>query len=137
MKALLSKNNRRSGSVLVAVLVCLGVIGALIFASMQLTLRQRKQLDREMQMEQTFWLAEAGMDHALNLIENSDGDLDSEQILLSPTLSDRKTAEVKIEFSQKSDVVDVEVTAWIGLDDRPETQTRQNLKTEVKKPSRE
>ena len=64
--ASLQPNRRdRKGSLLVVVLVCLGLIGALIFAALQAMLEQRRQLGRELQMEQTRWLAEAALAQGL------------------------------------------------------------------------
>lgn len=119
-------NNRRGAAGLTVVLVCIGVIGALIFASLQTSLRQRRQLDRELQMEQTRWLAEAGLDHAMTLIEFKD-ELAEDPIVIKPELDQHRTAEVTIEFKKAADAVEVNVSAWIGLVDRPETQTRQML----------
>jgi len=126
-----------TGFVLVAVLVCLSVIGALIFSAMQTSLRQRKQLDRELQMEQTRLLAEAGVVHATQLIETAKDDWKQNPILIEPALHDLKHAELKIELTRNKNAVDVVVTAWIGLKDRPETQTRQTLNTNVKISSKE
>jgi len=123
-------NNRRGAAGLTVVLVCIGVIGALIFASLQTSLRQRRQLDRELQMEQTRWLAEAGLDHGLTLIESRD-ELSADRIVIKPEIGQHKNAEVTIEFEQTAEAVKVNVSAWIGLVDRPETQTRQTLNANV------
>lgn len=134
----LNRNQRaRSGVVLVAVLVCLSVITVLIFSAMQTSLRQRKQLDRELQMEQTRLLAEAGIAFASRLIESSNGETDIDPVTLNPKLHQLKTSEVKIETTKRDAVIDVKVTAWIGLENRPETQTRQTLNTSVKITSEE
>ena len=134
----LNRNQRaRSGVVLVAVLVCLSVITVLVFSAMQTSLRQRKQLDRELQMEQTRLLAEAGIAFASRLIESSNGETDIDPATLNPKLHQLKTSEVKIETTKRDAVIDVKVTAWIGLENRPETQTRQTLNTSVKITSEE
>ena len=134
----LNRNQRtRSGVVLVAVLVCLSVITVLIFSAMQTSLRQRKQLDRELQMEQTRLLAEAGIAFASRLIESSNGETDIDPATLNPKLHQLKTSEVKIETTKRDAVIDVKVTAWIGLENLPETQTRQTLNTSVKITSEE
>jgi len=125
----ISTNNKskKRGGVLIVVLVCLSVIGALIFASLQTSLRQRRQLDRELQMEQTRWLAEAGLGHAMELINSSDGDFNKDKpVIIKPKLDGDLAAEVAIEFQQSGGerATTANVTAWIGLADRPETQTR-------------
>ena len=125
------------GGILVAVLVCLSVIAALLFSSLQISLRQRRQLDREHQMEQTRLLAEAGLVHAIRTVESAGSDFEGQSIIIQPGLDDTKQAEVKIEFDTGKDIVDVLVTAWIGLADRPETQTRKKLTSNVKPSSKE
>ncbi len=130
-------HKRHSGFVLVAVLVCLSVIGALIFSALQTSLSQRKQLDRELQMEQTCLLAEAGITHAIDLVESSRAELKEQAVVITPVLHDLKHAEVKIELTRNENTVGVNVTAWIGLKDRPETQTRQTLTTKVEISSEE
>ena len=91
----LVRHRGRRGFVLVVVLVCLSVIAALIFSALQTSLRQRKQLDRELQMEQTRLLAEAGLVHATGLVDQKEN-----LIVIEPALHDKKHAEVKIETRQ-------------------------------------
>lgn len=134
MKRIGKSKRRRGAAAITVVLVCIGVIGILIFASLQTSLRQRRQLDRELQMEQTRWLVEAGMGHAIKLVESKE-DLESDPIVIKPELAGNNVAEVKIEFKKAADAVEVSVTAWIGLDDRPETQTRQTLSEKVNRTS--
>jgi len=125
---------KRSGTVLIAVLVCLGLIATLMFSAVRVSLQQRRQLERELQMEQTCWLADAGLVHATKLIESGKA---KEAVTLRPKLDGKKISEVTIEFEQRESKIKAKVTAWIGLEDRPELQTRQQLTTEVKKPSGE
>lgn len=130
MNTLVSQHKKanKHGTVLIVVLVSLSVIGALIFAALQTSLRQRRQLDRELQMEQTQWMAEAGMNHAIELWNASDDDFDKDKpVVIKPKLDGDLVAEVKIRFKEDANATNVNVTAWIGLADRPETQTRQIL----------
>ncbi len=53
---------KRSGMVLFAVLVCIGVALALTMAAMQSTLNQRRHLSRTLQMQQTRLLLDAAAD---------------------------------------------------------------------------
>ena len=131
-----SKNNRSGAAALTVVIVSIGVIGALIFASLQTSLRQRRQLDRELQMEQTRWLAEAGLNHAMKLVESED-DLGSDPIVIKPEITGSNTSEVKIEFKEAEQAVEVSVSVWIGLVDRPETRTRQELNEKMNRTSEE
>lgn len=126
----MSNRNHREGTVLVAVLVCLGLIGILMFSAMHLSLQQRRQLQRELQMEQTSLLAEAGLVRAAKLIESGET---KDAVSFRPNLYGKRTSEVKIEFSDSEEGMVATVTAWIGIKDRPELQTRQRLtKTVVK-----
>ena len=131
-----SKSNRSGAAALTVVIVSIGVIGALIFASLQTSLRQRRQLDRELQMEQTRWLAEAGLNHAMKLVESED-DLGSDPIVIKPEITGSNTSEVKIEFKEAEQAVEVSVSVWIGLVDRPETRTRQELNEKMNRTSEE
>lgn len=124
MKRYGTTTNRHGAAALTVVLVCVSVIGALVFASLQTSLRQRRQLDRELQMEQTRWLVEAGVDHAEKLLESVD-ELPSKPIVIKPKIDINNTAEVAIEFTPTKDAVEIQVSAWIGRVDRPETRTRQ------------
>lgn len=128
------KHNRHGAAALTVVLVSISVIGALMLASMHTSLRQRRQLDIELQMEQTRWLAEAGLNHAEKLIKSGD-ELGSDPIVIQPKLDSNNTAEVKIEFTLEEGSVEVNVSAWIGLVDRPETQTRQTFDKTFKQPA--
>ena len=128
------EQHKRKGAVLIAVLVCMGLIGLLMFSAMQTSLRQRKQLQRELQMEQTRWLAEGGIAHATQLTGSAE-ELDDDPVILRPKLDTNKVCEVKIELLEKEGSIEASVTAWIGLEDRPELQTRQHLTKEIKKPS--
>ena len=130
----LKQNKHRNGAVLVVVLVCLGVITALIFTALQTSLRHRRQLDRELQMEQTRLLAEAGLAHGMKIAKD---DPTEKTVVITPQMDNKITTEVTIKLTKVGDQIGVSSAAWIGLKDRPETQTRQTLKTELKPLSEE
>ena len=125
-----NSNQRHGAAALTVVIVCIGVIGALMFASLQTSLRQRRQLGRELQMEQTRWLAEAGIEHAKQLIQSGD-EPESGSITVKPKLDGVETGQVEIEFRESAGGLEVNATAWIGLADRPETQTRQQRRETI------
>ena len=54
----------RSGALLIAVLICIGVVLALTMSALQTSLNQRRQLSRTLQMEQTRLLLEAAAESA-------------------------------------------------------------------------
>jgi Tfp pilus assembly protein PilX len=118
--------HRESGFVLIAVLVCLGVIVALIYSSMRISMRQRRILDRELQMEQTRWLVLAAANHA-----QSADSLQAGSIPI-PALSSYESAVVTIELPNGEEGSPINITARIGIDDRPETQTKQSLQIQRK-----
>lgn len=121
----------RQGTVLVAVIVCLSLIGVLIFSALQNSLKQRRQLDRELQMEQTRLLAEAGILHATKLAKSAE-QLPEKPTTLRPKLDGSEACEISIVFSSIEDKTIATVTARIGNEDRPELQTKQQLTQEVK-----
>ncbi len=55
------QNNSRRGSMLIAVLVCLGVATTIILASVKMSILHRQQLRQDLQMEQTKWLLDASV----------------------------------------------------------------------------
>lgn len=118
---------RQSGLILIAVLVCLGVIVALIYSSMQISMRQKRILDRELQMEQTRWLVMAAANHARHSDSVQAGDFK-----LEPPLSNHESAVITIEPLNKGDASTANVSARIGIEDRPETQTKQSLQIQRK-----
>jgi hypothetical protein len=96
-----------------------------MYSAVQVSLQQRRQLERELQMEQTVLLAEAGLVRAKNLIESGET---KAAVTFRPNLHGKRIAEVKIEFSEGEGGANASVTAWIGIEDRPELQTRQRIK---------
>jgi len=59
-----NRRKRRRGTVLVAVLVCVAVVGAVILSSVKLAATQRQAIEREAWQVQAVWLAEAGLERA-------------------------------------------------------------------------
>jgi hypothetical protein len=60
----------RRGSILVCVLVCLGIASAIVIVSVRSSLQARRQMRQELQLEQTRWLLEAGLVHAVTQLRN-------------------------------------------------------------------
>jgi Tfp pilus assembly protein PilX len=61
----IGRKNRRSGTVIIMVLVCLVIVMALIGTLLQGTLRARRQLHAERDRRQAQWLLEAGLQRGL------------------------------------------------------------------------
>lgn len=52
--------SRHGGVVLICVLVCLGIASVVTLEALRISLRQRRQVQHHLQMEQTQWVLEAG-----------------------------------------------------------------------------
>ncbi len=60
-----SKSKSRSGTVLICVLACLGVVIALVMVAVQSSLRGRREVRLQRQLIQTEFLCEAGVQRAV------------------------------------------------------------------------
>ena len=60
-----TSRKRNTGVVLVCVLVCMGIASAIVLTSVRMSLRTRRQMRAEIQLEQTRWLLEAGLVRAV------------------------------------------------------------------------
>ncbi|TWT75407.1 hypothetical protein [Allorhodopirellula solitaria] len=90
---------RRSGAVLLAVLVCLGIASAITGLAMQRSLRARRQLNHDWQLEQTRLLLDAGVRHVhRSVTENPD--YTGELLELGAALESYATARVEIEAAE-------------------------------------
>lgn len=65
------KSRSRSGSVLICVLACLGVVIALVMTTMQSSLRGRREVRMQRQLIQTEFLCEAGVQRAVQQLKKS------------------------------------------------------------------
>ncbi len=63
----------RSGAVLIMVLACLTTASTILFGALALSLRYQRQFRNEVQMEQTHWLLDAGIDAAIAKFESNPG----------------------------------------------------------------
>ena len=131
---LLNSKRHRSGSVLIAVIICLGFIGILLFSAVQVSHIQRRQLDRELQMEQTRLLTEAGLAYAQEMVKSTDK-LPETATIIRPKIDGYDVCEINIEFETKENRTKTTVSAWVGIEDRPELRTKHQLTQEVKTPS--
>ncbi len=69
--------SNRDGTVLVVVLVCLIVVATVLIGTVGVSIRYRQQIRTELQMEQTYWLLDAGIGTA---IANFNQDPESENM---------------------------------------------------------
>ncbi len=65
------KSRSRSGTVLICVLACLGIVIALVMTTMQSSLRGRREVRMQRQLIQTEFLCEAGVQRAVQQLKRS------------------------------------------------------------------
>ena len=63
----------RSGAVLIMVLACLATASTILFGALALSLRYQRQFRNEVQLEQTHWLLDAGIDAAIAEYKSNPG----------------------------------------------------------------
>lgn len=66
-----TKSRSRSGTVLICVLACLGIVIALVMTTMQSSLRGRREVRMQRQLIQTEFLCEAGVQRAVQQLKRS------------------------------------------------------------------
>lgn len=65
------KSRSRSGTILICVLACLGIVIALVMTTMQSSLRGRREVRMQRQLIQTEFLCEAGVQRAVQQLKKS------------------------------------------------------------------
>ena len=65
------KSKSRSGTVLICVLACLGIVIVLVMTTMQSSLRGRREVRMQRQLIQTEFLCEAGVQRAVQQLKKS------------------------------------------------------------------
>ena len=89
---------RRSGGVLIAVLVCMSVAATILLCAVEKSLRCRRQLRNEAQLEQVRWLVDAGIRKAVANLQKDDK-YSGERITVSPEMYESLVADVEIDVS--------------------------------------
>ena len=92
-----SLRSRRLGSLLVCVLVCLGIATSIMLTAIHSSLRARRQIVRELQMEQTRWLIDAGLQRAVKMVA-SDPNYMGETWNVVPTIDSHADATIEIKI---------------------------------------
>jgi len=97
MKNRIRKNNR--GMVLVAVLLCLGIVTTIMLTVLTTSLRMRRQCQQELAVEQARWVLTAGClqmsNQKLNAPEMEDRKLVDGTFELKPDLPNHRTATIR------------------------------------------
>lgn len=120
------QNVTRRGTILILVLVCMGVATSIVLATVQSSVRQRRQMRQELKMEQTQWLLEAGIRRGISRWDDEVA-YEGETWAVTPALAKYPNATVKIEVIRDistGESVQLLVTARCGSSD-DETQTIQ------------
>ena len=97
-----SDRSARGGAVLLCVLACLGVATAIVMVSIRSSLRARRQMRQELQLEQTRWLLDAGVAYAKSRLR-TDPDYEGELWQVDPGFG--SYAEATLEIAISSDDV--------------------------------
>lgn len=117
----------RRGTVLIAVLVCMGIATSIFLGSVQTTLRLRREARQELQLEQTKWLTDLGVRRGLARLQDQP-DYEGETLTMNPRLEKYSEASIAIEVVRKGrsePVVTLQVTARLkgkGRYQQPTTQ---------------
>ncbi|HUP80756.1 MAG TPA: hypothetical protein VM260_19555 [Pirellula sp.] len=97
------KSNPRSGTVLICVLACLGIVTVLVITTMQNSLRGRREVRMQRQLLQTEFLCEAGVKRAVQRLKRSP-EYKGEKWLpkLGTTSFENSTIEIRIEPAKEN-----------------------------------
>lgn len=95
------RKNGRSGAILIAVLVVLGVVSAMLLAAVTASVKQRRQLRQELQLEQTRWVVDAGVRKAILDIQS--GRKVDQVLELGDVFDNLDLAVLKIESNKAED----------------------------------
>ncbi len=89
---------QRRGAILVAVLVCLGIATTIVLGAVQSSIRQHRQVRQELQLEQTRWLLDAGIERAIAGFQAQPESYAGESLTITPGLKkfDRATIEISV-----------------------------------------
>lgn len=124
----------RRGAVLIVVLVCMGVAMTIVLGVVQISLRQRRQLRQDLQMEQTKWLMDAGIGQAIARLK-AQPDYDGETMSVAPAIKKYANATIEISVNridQPTDQVRVRITAQLGEPSEQIALTRRSQEVVVK-----
>ena len=88
---------KRRGVILIAVLVCLGIATTIVLGAVQTSIRQHRQVRKELQVEQTKWLLDAGIDRAVESFLAQPETYQGETLTITPP--PKKYANATIEIS--------------------------------------
>ena len=101
----------RRGTVLIAVLVCMGFATSILLGAVQTSLRLRREVRQELQLEQTKWLMDLGIRKAIIALQGQPA-YDGETLAITPPLAKYANASIEITVNRK-DQPDNRVRLWV------------------------
>ena len=110
---MIARRKKQSGTILIAVLACMTVAMLILLGAVESSLRHRRQLRTELQVEQTRWLLDAGVSKAINELK-ADKEYQGETIRFDASVSALRNASVEIAIEPKQDSSHVKIVATIG-----------------------
>ncbi len=126
--------SRRSGAVLICVMACLLVSLSVAVCAVQIALRQRQGLRAEVQLQQTTWLLEAGVNRAIDSLAKSsryNGEIWQPKCFNAQYDSAEVT--IKVTEDAAKNVVQLDVTAALGRESVG--QTKRSCHLHLKRPT--
>ena len=126
MKRNKTQSSARQGVVLIAVLVCIGVATTILLGAVEKSLRCRRQMRNEAQVEQVRWLVDASARKAIANLEQRP-DYQGERITVDPVIYEKLVADVEIKvepIEAQTDQVRVVVTAMLHKSDEELTKVK-------------
>ena len=103
-------SQQRKGTILALVLVCLVVVTTILLGAVEVSIRNRQQIRTEVQLEQTYWLLDAGIGAAITKFHQSP-DFGEYSFATEETLKNYKGS-VDIQIIERDDKrVNMRVTA--------------------------
>ena len=123
------KTREKKGAVAFAVLVCLVVTTTIVLGAVASSLRHRRQLQKEIQLEQTRLLLDAGIDKAIAEVE-SDPKYEGQTLDQIDAIGKYKNAIIKIKKLDSTENVQFQIVAKLSAKENSgRSETMQRSKT--------
>ena len=107
---------KRRGAILIAVLVCLGIATTIVLGAVQTSIRQHRQVRNELQLEQTRWLLDAGVERAVAGFLAQPDNYQGEMLTITPGFEKYGQATIDIsliQYDRQTDRATLRVTAQL------------------------
>jgi hypothetical protein len=132
------RTHHRGGASLVVVLALLVVCSSIVLQLVSASLRQRLQLRRDLQKQQTQWLLRAGAGFAAQMLRESDSGLPDLPEVLVVEIPHFDSARLRFSLQADNSATSaVSITAQVGDPDRPVQLTSCSAKYKIDLPTAE